>query len=48
MFEGNLEQGELEIGQGSSLLNDILPAAEIVKTVWKEFEDGLSNPVKKT
>jgi enoyl-[acyl-carrier protein] reductase II len=48
MFEGNLDEGELEIGQGSSLLKDILPAAEIVKTVWQEFEEALSNPVKKT
>jgi len=48
MFEGDLEQGELEIGQGSALLRDILPAAEIVKNVWQEFEDGLSNPIKKT
>lgn len=46
MFEGNLEEGELEIGQVSSLLNSILPAAEIVKIVWKEFEEGLANPVK--
>jgi enoyl-[acyl-carrier protein] reductase II len=48
MFEGKLEEGELEIGQGSSLLNEILPASEIVKSVWKQFEEGLSNPVKKT
>jgi enoyl-[acyl-carrier protein] reductase II len=48
MFEGNLDEGELEIGQGSCLLKDILPAAEIVKTVWQEFEEALSNPVKKT
>ena len=31
MFEGNLDEGELEIGQGSALLRDILPAAEIRK-----------------
>jgi enoyl-[acyl-carrier protein] reductase II len=48
MFEGDLEQGELEIGQGSALLRDILPAAEIVKNVWQEFEEGLSSPIKKT
>ncbi len=46
MFEGDLEEGELEIGQASALLDDILPAAEIVKNVWKEFMDGLANPVK--
>lgn len=48
MFEGNLDEGELEIGQGSALIRDILPAAEIVKNVWKEFEEGLINPIKKT
>lgn len=47
MFEGNLEQGELEIGQVSALLDGILPAATIVKNVWGEFTDGLANPVKK-
>ena len=48
MFEGNLEEGELEIGQGSALLNEILPAATIVKNVWQEFEEGLRNPIKNT
>jgi len=48
MFEGNLDEGELEIGQGSALIRDILPAGVIVKNVWKEFEDSLNNPIKKT
>ena len=48
MFEGNLEEGELEIGQGSALLNDILPAAQVVKNVWEEFEEVLHNPIKNT
>ena len=48
MFEGNLDEGELEIGQGSALLREILPAAKIVKNVWQEFEEALSNPIKKT
>jgi enoyl-[acyl-carrier protein] reductase II len=48
MFEGNLDEGELEIGQGSALLRHILPAAVIVKNVWQEFEEALSNPIKKT
>ena len=47
MFEGDLAQGELEIGQVSALLNDILPAEEIIKKVWKEFMSGLADPVKK-
>ena len=47
MFEGDLAEGELEIGQVSALLHGILPAGDIVKNVWKEFTDGLANPVKK-
>lgn len=46
MFEGNLEEGELEIGQVSSLLDRILPAGEIVKKVWQEFMEGLQNPIQ--
>jgi enoyl-[acyl-carrier protein] reductase II len=46
MFEGNLDEGELEIGQVSSLLNDILPAGAIVKNLWNEFAEALTNPVK--
>jgi len=46
MFEGSLEEGELEIGQVSSLLDDIIPAGGIVKKVWQEFMDGLQNPVR--
>jgi enoyl-[acyl-carrier protein] reductase II len=46
MFEGNIQEGELEIGQVSALLNDILPAAEIVKKVWQEFLAVVQNPVR--
>jgi enoyl-[acyl-carrier protein] reductase II len=46
MFEGDLEEGELEIGQVSALLDSILPAGDIVKKVWNEFMEGLSNPIK--
>lgn len=46
MFEGDLQEGELEIGQVSSLLNEILPAGKIVENVWKEFMNGLAEPVK--
>ncbi|MDQ7947751.1 MAG: nitronate monooxygenase [Pedobacter sp.] len=37
MFEGDLEQGELEIGQVSAMLTDIRPAASILDEIWKEF-----------
>jgi len=48
MFEGNLEEGELEIGQVSSLVKDLLPASEIVRTLWNEFSDSLKNPITHT
>jgi len=37
MFFGNLEDGELEIGQVSSLIDSIQPASVIVKEIIKEF-----------
>jgi enoyl-[acyl-carrier protein] reductase II len=47
MLEGDLEEGELEIGQVSALLKEILPASEIVKNIWMEFNEGLRNPLKR-
>ncbi|UMB61492.1 nitronate monooxygenase [Lutibacter sp. A80] len=38
MFEGDLENGELEIGQIAGLINEIKPAAEIVQEIIGEFE----------
>ncbi|WP_036155811.1 NAD(P)H-dependent flavin oxidoreductase [Maribacter forsetii] len=38
MFLGDLEDGELEIGQASALIHDIKPAGEIVKQLMREFE----------
>ncbi len=37
MFEGDLENGELEIGQISGLIHDIKPAAEIISEMMEEF-----------
>lgn len=37
MFEGNLEEGELEIGQVSALLREIKPAAVILDEIWQGF-----------
>lgn len=37
MFEGDLEEGELEIGEVSALVRDIKPAVQIVEDLWKEF-----------
>ncbi|MDT0676047.1 NAD(P)H-dependent flavin oxidoreductase [Autumnicola musiva] len=38
MFEGDLEEGELEIGQIAGLIHNIKPAAEIVKEIIEDFE----------
>jgi enoyl-[acyl-carrier protein] reductase II len=47
IFEGDMIEGELEIGQVSALLKEVKPAAEIVRDIWKEFNDVLENPLKK-
>jgi enoyl-[acyl-carrier protein] reductase II len=46
MFEGDLETGELEIGQVSALINTIQPAADIVNELWSGFEQALRHPLK--
>jgi enoyl-[acyl-carrier protein] reductase II len=38
MFEGDLVEGELEIGQVSGTINEIKPAAQIVEDMLQEFE----------
>jgi enoyl-[acyl-carrier protein] reductase II len=38
MFEGNLEEGELEIGQVSASLKSVRPAADIVAEIMGEYE----------
>jgi enoyl-[acyl-carrier protein] reductase II len=47
MFEGDLSEGELEIGQVSALVKKIQPAKDIVKEIWHEFREILDNPLKK-
>lgn len=37
IFEGDLEEGELEIGQVSAAVKRIQPAADIVKEIWDEY-----------
>ena len=43
MFEGDLKNGELEIGQASSQLKNILSASEIINQVINEFRDSQKN-----
>jgi len=38
MFEGDVEEGELEVGQVSAMINKIMPVAEIIKEITDEYE----------
>ena len=38
IFEGDLDHGELEIGQISAYIKDIKPAKEILHEIWSEYE----------
>ena len=43
MFEGDLEEGELEIGQIAGLINEVLPAAQIIDNFIEEYNQVLKN-----
>jgi len=40
MFEGDLDEGELEIGQVAATIKEILPAAKVVEEIWNEFNEA--------
>lgn len=40
MFEGDLEEGELEIGQVSALIDEILPVETVFKNLIREYENA--------
>ena len=40
MFEGDLEEGELEIGQVSALIKEILPVETVFQNLLKEFKQA--------
>ncbi len=44
MFEGDTDEGELEIGQAAALIRELKPAATIVAEMIKEWEDWYSPP----
>ncbi|KAB1159702.1 nitronate monooxygenase [Tenacibaculum aiptasiae] len=39
MFEGDLEEGELEIGQVAGLIHEIKPAKEVLESIIAEFNE---------
>ncbi len=45
MFGGDLDEGELEIGQVSSLIKRIIPAGDIVTEIWSDFNEALLHPL---
>jgi enoyl-[acyl-carrier protein] reductase II len=38
MFDGNTEEGELEIGQVAAMIDRVQPAGEIVKEIIEEYD----------
>jgi enoyl-[acyl-carrier protein] reductase II len=47
MFEGDMVEGELEIGQISGLINDIIPAAQVVVNMVTEYETARQEMLSK-
>lgn len=45
IFEGDLINGELEIGQVSAILRDIKPVEKIISETWMEFSEALKKPL---
>jgi enoyl-[acyl-carrier protein] reductase II len=42
MFEGDMDEGELEIGQVAALIHEILPAGKIIENIMNEFNASLN------
>src|ERR1700704_4918095 len=39
-FDGDIDQGKVEVGQSVGLIDELLPAAELVQRLIAEFESG--------
>ena len=42
MFEGDLAEGELEIGQVSAMIKNIIPAAQVVSEIWNDYQNAIT------
>ena len=42
MFDGDLEEGELEIGQIAGLINEVIPAGQIIHNLIEEYHQALN------
>ena len=43
MFEGDWDEGELEIGQIAGLINEVIPASQIIDNFVEEYDQALKN-----
>ena len=41
IFEGNLQEGELEIGQVASLFREMQTVSEVMKEIMEDFRKGM-------
>lgn len=48
MFEGDMQEGELEIGQVSALIHDIIPAAQVIENMLHDFYEVQARIAKLT
>jgi enoyl-[acyl-carrier protein] reductase II len=46
MFEGDMDEGELEIGQIAGLIHEILPVEQIIREMMSEFEIAIQEKTK--
>jgi enoyl-[acyl-carrier protein] reductase II len=46
MYEGDMDEGELEIGQVSSIITEMKPAADVVAEIWQDFSLALQHPLR--
>ncbi|MFT5969965.1 MAG: enoyl-[acyl-carrier protein] reductase II [Flavobacteriales bacterium] len=42
MFEGDMKDGELEIGQVSGGINQVMPAGKILEEIWTDFQSTIN------
>lgn len=48
IFEGDLDEGELEIGQVASLIDNVLPVTEIMKNILQEYQAARTELLNKS
>src|SRR5258707_344522 len=46
IFEGDMHDGELEIGQAASFVKEIKPAADVLKEIWTEYKEAKNSMTK--